>query len=110
MQIWTTQTTTSLTYKEGCVLIIETTNTVQVGSSFDISYIECGAIEDLESIAKLKLSYAQVKDFFQNSNNSIFMVSQSNRSEINFYVHLYSEGKKDRILKARFSSKESVKY
>ena len=34
------ETTTTLTYKEGPVLIIEAANIFQVGSSFDISYLK----------------------------------------------------------------------
>ena len=109
---------TTLTYKDGSVLITDgSTNSVQVESSFSVSFEICGVTKDPATITNLKLSYGQVNNFVQGNDYSVsfdFYGFTTSTIDINYeiiiYIYMYLEGGiRDNILrKARCLAKNDV--
>ena len=112
------ESSTTLTYKDGSVLITDgSTNSVQVESSFSVSFESCGATEDPATIANLKLSFGQINNFVQSSDFSVsfdFYGFTTSTIDINyeliFYIYMYLEGGiRDNVLRqARCLAKNAV--
>ena len=112
------ESATTLTYKDGSVLITDgSTNSVQVESGFSVSFESCGATEDPATIANLKLSFWQINNFVQSSDFSVsfdfygFTTSTIDINyEIIFYIYMYLEGGiRDNVLgQARCLAKNAI--